>query len=212
MALTDYLEGNLYPASRLLPLLRLRVQRGEAYPALAGSALRGTGVRELLDAVVDLLPPPPGDAQAPLSGVVFAISDEDAMGRAARVRLFSGTLKNRDTVQLPDASGRMPGAQGGANSSAFGGGTRTRHRGASRRRNRKRAGPGRRARRAGAGRPGAAAAQRASGRVVRTASAHQGDASRSRAKHRAAAGAASAGRARRAPHRRRSSREKCTCV
>ena len=106
-ALADYLEGNLYPASRLLPLLRLRVQRGEAYPALAGSALRGTGVRELLDAVVDLLPPPPGDAQAPLSGVVFAISDEDAMGRAATVRLFSGTLKNRDTVQLPDASGRM---------------------------------------------------------------------------------------------------------
>ena len=105
-ALTDYLEGRVYSPERLADALRPYVHACEAFPALYGSAMRGDGVEALLSAIADLLPPPAGERDAPLSGVVFAVSDEDAMGRAATVRLFSGTLKNRDALTLPDAAGR----------------------------------------------------------------------------------------------------------
>ena len=64
------------------------------------SALRGEGVRELLDAIVDLLPPPRGDCEGAPSGVVFDVEDDAALGRAALVRLFSGTLRNRESVRV----------------------------------------------------------------------------------------------------------------
>lgn len=80
---------------RLVALTRA----GEAFPVLTGAALRGAGIRELLDAIVEFLPPPPaGTAEAPLAGVVFKLDRDPAMGRVAYVRLFAGRLRNRDTV------------------------------------------------------------------------------------------------------------------
>lgn len=76
---------------RLIALSRT----GEAFPVLTGVAQRGLGIRELLDAIVDFLPPPPADAGA-LSGVVFKLERDPAMGRVAYVRLFGGRLRNRD--------------------------------------------------------------------------------------------------------------------
>lgn len=61
-------------------------------PVLSGSALRGEGVEALLTCVVQLLPPPSGDAQAPLCAVVFGVSEDGG----AQTRVFSGTLKARD--------------------------------------------------------------------------------------------------------------------
>ncbi len=37
-----------------------------------------------------------------LSGVVFGVTHDAAMGRVAHLRLFGGALQNRDTVALPD--------------------------------------------------------------------------------------------------------------
>lgn len=65
---------------------------GELIPALAGSALKDQGVEALLDALVDFLPPPEGDADAPLCGVVFGVEMDKTMGRAALTRMFSGPL------------------------------------------------------------------------------------------------------------------------
>lgn len=70
---------------------------GEAFPVLTGVAMKGLGVRELMDAIVDYLPPPPAEAEA-LSGVVFKLERDPVMGRVAYVRLFGGRLRNRDSV------------------------------------------------------------------------------------------------------------------
>ena len=67
-------------------------------PVLSGAALRGQGVEALLDAVVDFLPPPAGDAAGALCGVVFAVTMDKTMGRGAQVRLYSGALQNRQAV------------------------------------------------------------------------------------------------------------------
>ena len=106
-ALDAYLQGNLYPRERLLPAVRALTLAGKAYPAWHGSALRDEGIAPLLDAIVAYLPPPSGEAASPLSGVVFAIDNDKALGRAAHVRLFSGTLSNRDPVALPGGQGKV---------------------------------------------------------------------------------------------------------
>ena len=73
---------------------------------LSGAALRGQGVEALLDAVVDFLPPPAGDAAGALCGVVFAVTMDKTMGRGAQVRLYreaaqrAGLVVKRSLVYL----------------------------------------------------------------------------------------------------------------
>lgn len=99
-AAEDYLSGILYGREQLLPLLREAMAAGHAYPALKGSALRDEGIPPLLDAIIDLLPPPRGRAEDPLCAIVYAASQDPLLGRGVHVRVFSGSLKNRDAVPL----------------------------------------------------------------------------------------------------------------
>ncbi len=99
-AMEAYLSGEVWARDHLMTEVARRVREGLASPALSGSALRGDGIAALLDAVVALLPGPSGDARGPLCGAVYAVEPGGAMGRAAHVRLFSGTLKNRDPLAL----------------------------------------------------------------------------------------------------------------
>ncbi|WP_420869764.1 hypothetical protein [Cohnella ginsengisoli] len=55
-------------------------------------------MRELMDAMVELLPPPAGDPAGDVSGVVFKLERDPAMGRIAYVRLYGGTIANRDVI------------------------------------------------------------------------------------------------------------------
>ncbi|MGI6172422.1 MAG: GTP-binding protein [Christensenellales bacterium] len=104
-ALSDWIDGILYAPDALSQKLARLVSRREALPVFTGSALRDIGIEALWDAIISLLPAPSGDATAPLCGVVFAIDTEDAiMGRCAHVRVYSGTLRNRDALSLPARS------------------------------------------------------------------------------------------------------------
>lgn len=78
-----------------------RLARGCAlFPVLFGSSSQGIGITALLDGIVEYLPAPGGDAgHDRLSGVVFKIERDKAMGRMAYVRLYQGTIRNRDTVR-----------------------------------------------------------------------------------------------------------------
>lgn len=100
-ALEDYLGGTIYSAETLFARMLPHVRSGEMHPVLCGSALQDVGVEALLDAVVRYLPPPAGRADAPLSGIVFAIEEDAVMGRGALLRLFSGQLENRQAVSIP---------------------------------------------------------------------------------------------------------------
>ena len=66
---------------------------------LCGSALRDEGVVPLLDAIVRFLPEP--ERAEELCGVVFAAQQDRTLGRGVWVRLFGGTLENREAVCLP---------------------------------------------------------------------------------------------------------------
>lgn len=56
------------------------------------SAKTGEGVPELLDAIVDRIPPPKGDAGAPLQSLIFDSYYDPYRGVVSAVRVFNGTL------------------------------------------------------------------------------------------------------------------------
>lgn len=97
--LEKYLEEGELGAEEVDAAVRAGAARSELFPVLFGASGRGLGVERLMDAMVELLPAPAGDPDAPVSGVVFKLERDPAMGRIAYVRLYNGTIRNRDSVR-----------------------------------------------------------------------------------------------------------------
>lgn len=102
--LEQYVSGEAVTCSMASEALKRAVEGCSLFPVLYGSALKGMGVRKLIEAIISFLPAPPSDADAELSGVVYKIEHDRAMGKVAHVRLFSGRLENRDAVTVQDGS------------------------------------------------------------------------------------------------------------
>jgi ribosomal protection tetracycline resistance protein len=98
LLLEHWLEGRPVPPDLLYDRMADLARAGRLFPVLTGAAAKGLGVDRLLDAVVDCLPAPAGDPDGPVAGLVFKLEHDPTMGRIAFVRLFSGTLRNRDAV------------------------------------------------------------------------------------------------------------------
>ena len=98
LLLEYWAEGRPVPPALLRERMAALVRAGTFFPVLTGSAIKGLGMDRLLDAVVDCLPAPGGDPEGPVSGVVFKLEHDKIMGRIAFVRLFNGSLRNRDAV------------------------------------------------------------------------------------------------------------------
>lgn len=91
------MEGTLTVETAFAGLCDLTAD-ADVYPVLYGSAINGKGVTHLLDAINKLIPDSLEEEQGTVAGVVFKISHDAQMGKTAYVRLYSGTLRNRDSV------------------------------------------------------------------------------------------------------------------
>ena len=100
-----YLVERPVPGDRLLQALREGVAQRQVFPVLFASAKGGKGIEALLEGVVTLLPPAGGQEDGALSAVVYQVDHDPAMGKAAHLRVFSGTLENRDSIPLPQGDG-----------------------------------------------------------------------------------------------------------
>src|SRR5207248_746792 len=68
------------------------------------SAKSGTGVTELLDAVIDRVPPPAGDQSAPLRALIFDSAFDPYRGVIVYLRVGEGVLPSRSKIRLMAAS------------------------------------------------------------------------------------------------------------
>lgn len=107
-----YLEGQEIPVSLLKAAIRKLTISNQIVPILCGSALRGKGIRPLLDAIVAYLPSPldiplihaidPRNGEEifrqasddePFSALAFKTVSDPFMGRLTYLRVYSGKVK-----------------------------------------------------------------------------------------------------------------------
>ena len=67
---------------------------------LFASAKEGVGIREVLQTVIDRVPPPKGESTAPLRGLVFDSIYNTYKGIVAYVRIFEGTISRNDRIMV----------------------------------------------------------------------------------------------------------------
>ena len=72
----------------------------DASDALEASAKEGLGIKEILATIVDKVPPPKGDPDAPLKALIFDSWYDSYQGVIVLARVFDGALKKGDKIQL----------------------------------------------------------------------------------------------------------------
>src|SRR5215217_620607 len=98
--LRHYVDEVPIAPERVRQLLAQQTARLLLVPVYFGAALTGVGVADVLHAIPKLLPAADRTRTGPGSGTVFKIERGPTGAKLAIVRMFAGTLRTRDRVQL----------------------------------------------------------------------------------------------------------------
>ena len=116
-----YLENGDLTKEEIVEGLRIRTLASEIQPMLCGSAFKNKGVQRMLDAVIEFLPAPDdveaikgilddkdetegsreASDEAPFAALAFKIMNDKYVGSLTFVRVYSGVVKQGDSVYNP---------------------------------------------------------------------------------------------------------------
>ncbi len=74
-----------------------------AEDVLGISAKTGMGVEDLLDAIIERIPPPEGDPEEPLQALIFDSHFDNYRGVVSSIRVVNGTMKSRQKLKFIQA-------------------------------------------------------------------------------------------------------------
>ncbi|OMH38122.1 translation elongation factor 4 [Motiliproteus sp. MSK22-1] len=83
----------------------------DAQDAVPASAKSGLGVEDVLEQLIELIPPPKGDVNAPLQALIIDSWFDNYLGVVSLVRVMQGTLRKKDKI-LVKSTGRNYLAEG----------------------------------------------------------------------------------------------------
>ena len=72
----------------------------DPFSHLKCSAKEGIGIEEILEAIVQRIPPPKGDPEAPLAALIFDAKYDSFRGTVIHCRVFEGTVQSGDIIRL----------------------------------------------------------------------------------------------------------------
>jgi ribosomal protection tetracycline resistance protein len=101
--LDTYLSGTPIPEEKLDEILKTAVNKAQLLPVLCASASLGIGIGELLDFIIKYMEGSKNRDKDELSAIVYKIEHDKTMGKIAHVRMFGGTIRNRDSIYIPSA-------------------------------------------------------------------------------------------------------------
>ncbi|MFP4660839.1 MAG: GTP-binding protein [Halanaerobiales bacterium] len=93
-----YINEEPITLSEMRKNFKKKIAASSVYPLIYGSAINGVGVEQLLDTIVKYLPAADVDREGHLAGLVYKLDHDPVIGKMAHLRLYSGTIKTRDTV------------------------------------------------------------------------------------------------------------------
>src|SRR5438874_999125 len=106
-------QAAVHPSNSPLPDdLAALSKSGRVHPVFFGSAITGAGVKPLMTGIADLLPVASNDVEGPVAGRVFKVERGTRGDKIAYVRMFSGTVRNRDRLRFGpglEAEGKVTG-------------------------------------------------------------------------------------------------------
>ncbi|MGZ2368998.1 GTP-binding protein [Ancylomarina sp. YFZ004] len=97
--LEKYLDGEKLDPSYCISKAQHLCKQSKINPVLLGVAKNGSGMTELLDAIVTYFPNASAESDIEPSALVFKIEHDKTLGRLAHIRMFGGSLKNRDSIR-----------------------------------------------------------------------------------------------------------------
>jgi GTP-binding protein LepA len=72
----------------------------DPYSALTCSAKEGTGIEDILEAIVEKIPPPEGSSSDPLAALIFDAQYDPFRGTIIHCRVFDGKIKGGDIIRF----------------------------------------------------------------------------------------------------------------
>ncbi|MBM4333310.1 MAG: elongation factor 4 [Deltaproteobacteria bacterium] len=72
----------------------------DPYAHIKCSAKEGIGIEDILEAIVQRIPPPQGDPEAPLAGLIFDAHYDSYRGTVIHCRLFDGLVQPGDIIRF----------------------------------------------------------------------------------------------------------------
>lgn len=95
-----FLEDKILSRIKADELIKKSIAECTLTPIIYGSAKYSVGIKELADILVNYMPDSTKRATENLCGIIFKIEHDKTLGKISHIRLFGGSISNRDEIEL----------------------------------------------------------------------------------------------------------------